>query len=207
MNTIKQPSTINRQPTIHPKLAKINQEACEAISKSLSQLIEEEVKVQMIKAEIHDIKEISLAYEKEELVAAIYCPVGGDLQGAGLLFFSKEEASVFSDLLVKRHLGTVQKLTLLDQSVLEEAGNILSSGYFNTLGNSLQVDLIQEAPQFSLGMFGAILEQAIANFIQVVPQGLIVEVAIEIQSHTIRSYFLLLFETKQLETILGALEK
>jgi chemotaxis protein CheC len=185
---------------------RINHDALDAISKSLSTLIDKPVKTHVASFHIDDVSHVELSFKKEEMVAGIHCPVSGDLHGASLLVFPKSDALKLSDALVGRMVGSTQKLSRLDEAVLEEVGNIISTGYFNVLGNSLDIDLGQEAPSFSWDMFGAIVEHIISNFVQKESKAIVVEIKFEIQDAEINGYFLLLFGAEQIESMMDAFE-
>ena len=117
------------------KLQEINKEAALNTSAALKKLIGQPVSVVISKPEVKDVKELSPTIGAEEIVAGVYLPISGDIQGAALLIFPKETTFTLSDLLVRRPPGTTQELTELDKSALKEVGNIITGNYFTVLGN------------------------------------------------------------------------
>ena len=107
------------------KLEQINKEAAEKASAALSKLIDRSVEIGISKAQVKKVEELSPLIGNEEVVAGIYLPVTGEINGAALLIFPRETAFILSDLLVKRPPGTTRKLTKLDESALKEVGNII----------------------------------------------------------------------------------
>ena len=104
------------------KLCEINEQASVKASQALSKLIDRVVEVEISKAEVKRVENLSPLIGAEEVVVGIYLPVTGDISGAALLIFPKEAAFILSDLLVKRESGTTRKLTPLDEFALKEVG-------------------------------------------------------------------------------------
>jgi len=187
------------------KLQEVNEQAAENASKALSKLIDRPVEVDISKAEVKKVEELSPLIGTEEVVAGIYLPVTGDIKGAALLIFPKETAFTMSDLLVKREPGTTRCLTELDESALKEVGNIISGNYLTVLANVLQIKIIEHIPNFSFDMFGAIVSQIITDFAQTTENALVIEIEFLFRPETLKGYFLLLFEVEQLKAMLGPL--
>jgi len=184
------------------ELQEINKQAAINVSHALSKLIDSPVTVEVARAEIKNVDQLSPIIGKEEIVAGIYLPITGDVKGASLLIFPKETAFTLSDLLVKRKPGTTRKLTELDQSALKEVENIISGTYFTVMSNRLQIKLIQHIPSFSFDMFGAIISQIITKFAQETEEALIVEIEFIFKPITLKGYFLLLFRLEELQAVL-----
>jgi len=175
------------------KLQEVNEQAAVNASEALSKLIDRQVEVEISKTEVKKVEDLSPLIGPEEMVAGIYLPVTGDINGAALLIFPKETAFVLSDLLVKREPGTTHKLTELDKSALKEVGNIISGNYLTVLANVLQIKIIEHIPNFSFDMFGAIVSQIITDFAQKTEKALVIEIEFTFKPETFKGYFLLLF--------------
>jgi len=187
------------------KLQEVNEQAAVNASEALSKLIDRQVEVEISKTEVKKVEDLSPLIGPEEMVAGIYLPVTGDINGAALLIFPKETAFVLSDLLVKREPGTTHKLTELDKSALKEVGNIISGNYLTVLANVLQIKIIEHIPNFSFDMFGAIVSQIITDFAQKTEKALVIEIEFTFKPETFKGYFLLLFEVEQFRALLGSL--
>jgi len=187
------------------KLQEVNEQAAVNASEALSKLIDRQVEVEISKTEVKKVEDLSPLIGPEEMVAGIYLPVTGDINGAALLIFPKETAFVLSDLLVKRKPGTTHKLTELDKSALKEVGNIISGNYLTVLANVLQIKIIEHIPNFSFDMFGAIVSQIITDFAQKTEKALVIEIEFTFKPETFKGYFLLLFEVEQFKAMVGSL--
>ena len=185
------------------KLLEINKLAAVNSSRALSKLIDGSVSVNIPKAEVKKVKELSPIIAPEEIVAGVYLPITGDVKGAGLLIFPKETAFTLSDLVVRREPGTTRKLSELDKSALKEVGNILCGNYLAVFSNMLEVRIIEHIPSFSFDMFGAIVSQIITNFAKDVEEALVIEIGFVFKPTTLEGYFLLFFKLEEINAILG----
>ena len=186
------------------KLQQVNEQAAVNASEALSKLIDRQVDVEISKAAVKKVEDLSPLIGPEDVVAGIYLPVTGDIKGAALLIFPKETAFTMSDLLVKREPGTTRKLTELDESALKEVGNIISGNYLTVLANVLQVKIIEHIPNFSFDMFGAIVSQIITDFAQKTENALVIEIEFLFKPEVLKGYFLLLFEVEQFKAMVGS---
>ena len=188
------------------KLQEINTEAALDASNALSKLIDKPVSVGVSKAEVKKVEELSPVIGTEEIVAGIYLPVTGAVIGAALLIFPKETAFALSDLLVRREPGTTRKLTELDKSALKELGNIICGSYFAVLANRMRVKIIEQVPNFSFDMFGAIITQIMTDFAQNAEEALVIELEFLFKPATLKGYLLLLLNVDKLRAMLGGIE-
>lgn len=184
------------------KLQEINTEAAIDASNALSKLIDKPVSVGICTAEVKKVEELSPIISPEEVVAGIYLPVKGEIIGAALLIFPKETAFTLCDLLVGREPGTTRKLTELDRSALKETGNIICGTYFAVLANTLRIKLIEQVPNFSFDMFGAITTQIITEFAQNAEEALVIELEFLFKPATLKGYLLLLLNLDKLRPML-----
>ena len=144
--------------------------------------------------------------ESETIVAGIYLPVTGDVKGAALLIFPEKIAYALCDVLVKREPGTTHKLTELDISALKEVGNIICGSFLTVFSNTLNVKIVENVPQFSFDMFGAVADIIIAEFAQKAEDALVIEVKFVFEHTNIKGYLALIFGLHEMQAIIKALE-
>lgn len=183
------------------KVQTINKEAALRISHALSKLTDRDVKVSITKAEEKALEEFSPIMDPEEMVAGIYLPITGILEGGALLILPKETAFTMSDLLIKKELGTTRALNELDESALKEVGNIITANYLTVFSNTLEVKIIEHMPHFSFDMFGAIVNHITATFAQDHGKMLVIEMEFYFLSKTFKGYFLLLFSLEKYKAV------
>lgn len=100
--------------------------------------------------------------DPEELVAAIFVEMSGELSGIMLLILTKE----FSDEVLFRMLGKVDsdflELEEIDSSVLIETGNIVISSYITAMASLTNVNVELSVPQLAVNMVGGIMSAPIS---------------------------------------------
>ncbi len=100
--------------------------------------------------------------DPEELVAAIFVEMSGELSGIMLLILTKE----FSDEVLFRMLGKVDsnflELEEIDSSVLMETGNIVISSYITAMASLTNVNVELSVPQLAINMVGGIMSAPIS---------------------------------------------
>ena len=117
--------------------------------------------------------------------------------------FPKETAFTLCDLLIKKEPGSTRGLDELDMSALKELGNIVAGNYLTVLSNVVGAKIVEHIPSFSFDMFGAILEQIVAEFARDVRKAIVIEVEFIFKPETLKGYYLLLFESDSFKRILG----
>ncbi len=94
----------------------------------------------------------------DDAIAAIRLPLGGDLSGDMLLTFPVETALQLVDIMMQQPEGTATELGELEQSCLQETGNIVSSAYANSLAKWLNLHIEPSVPVFAHDMVCSILD-------------------------------------------------
>ena len=190
------------------KIQSIHEEACVQISGALAKSTYKRAIVDIVNPNLKKLEEFRPTIGLNEEGAGVCLAFNGEMKGIALLLFSQETALNLADLLIKREVGTTGQLTELDKSALEELGNIICGTYLATFSNQTGTKIVQHAPQFSFDMLGSILEQTITKFAQRPEKVLAIETEFNftvpiLKDYFFRSYFLVLFETRQLEAVLG----
>ncbi len=188
------------------KLTEISRTAAEQASRDLVKLTGKEIDLNISAVDVRKLTALQPALNQEDLVTGIYVPLSGDIAGSALLVLPGESAATLCDVMVGREPGTTRKLTKLDESALEEVGNIVTCSYAAVMSNQLQANVTEYPPVIQTSMFGALLEQCVTNVAQSAETALVVELNLAFRDVTISAYFLLLFEAVQLEAILASLD-
>ena len=191
------------------KTQSIHEEACLQISSALAKITYRRAIVDIVNPNLKKLEEFCPTVGLKEEGAGVSLPFGGSIKGIALLLFSRDTAFNLADLLIKRQVGATGELTELGKSALEELGNIICGTYLATFSSRTGTKIVQHAPQFSFGMLGSILEQTITKFTQRPEKVLAIETEFNftvpiLKDYFFRSYFVVLFETKQLEEVLDS---
>ncbi len=100
----------------------------------------------------------SIIGDPESLIAAILLPLRGDLTGQMLLAFPKDVGLSLVDIMIQAPEGTSKEFEELEQSCLQETGNIVCSAYANSLSSWLGLRIEPAAPTFAFDMACAIVD-------------------------------------------------
>lgn len=96
--------------------------------------------------------------DPDEPIAAVRLPLDGDLSGDMLLTFPVATALRVVDIMMQQPEGTATELGELEQSCLQETGNIVSSAYANSLAKWLSLHIEPSVPVFAHDMVCSILD-------------------------------------------------
>lgn len=158
-----------------------------------------EVKVLGFNAALH------LLGDPEELVAAIFVELSGELEGVILFIMTNE----FADEIVQRTLGKanvdMMELDELDTSVLTEIGNIVISSYITAMSSLSNVEVDLSVPQFTVNMLGGILSVPIAIMGQHSDRIMMIKGEFRIDGKALNSDMLLLPDVKSLNVLMKKL--
>lgn len=143
--------------------------------------------------------------DPEELVAAIFVEMSGELSGIMLLILTKE----FSDEVLFRMLGKVDsdflELEEIDSSVLMETGNIVISSYITAMASLTGVNVELSVPQFTVNMIGGIMSAPISIMGQHSDRIMMITGEFKIDGKALDSEMLLLPDVKSLNVLMKKL--
>ena len=156
-----------------------------------------------------EILEFNEAIEKmgdpENVVAAIFVEMSGEIQGIMLFILPQE----FSDDILFRMLGKTRvellELEEIDASVLTEIGNIVISSYVTALSSLTNVEVELSVPQFTVNMLGGILSVPIAMMGQHSDRIMMVTGDFKVDEKSLHSSMLLLPDVKSLNILMKKL--
>ena len=148
---------------------------------------------------------LNLLGDPEELVAAIFVEMSGELEGVMLFILTKE----FADEIVQRMLGKggvdMLELDEIDSSVLTEIGNIVISSYITAMSSLANVEVELSVPQFTANMLGGILSVPIAVMGQHSDRIMMITGEFKIDGKALNSNMLLLPDVKSLNVLMKRL--
>jgi len=177
------------------RLEEINMKAAFNISVALSKLFHEPVEVKVARTTIVKSLMPMPNFNFNSIVAGVYLPLSGDINGAVLLAFLEENAFVLSGLLLKKEFGAAKELDELAKSALSEVGNIITGNYFTVVANELNAKIIEHIPRFSIQKFSQLLKEVIAGFTQEYELVLGIEMELIFAPQRLPAYLLFLLES------------
>jgi len=200
------------------ELQKVHEEACLKSSAALAKLIGQQTIVDIVNPKAKKVKELAPTVGLDKLamktaMIVVSLPVRGKVEGEVLLMFSQEDAFNLCDLLFKREPGTTKEITELNKSALQELGNIICGTYFSSLANHVKIRIVEHMAQITFGepfetMLDRIIERLTPNQDDVTALETEFNFSMPaFKGHLFKSYFLVIFQTAQLEMILNALQE
>ena len=183
-------------------LNKINRIAAANASRAIKKMFGKAVELKIPLSKVENIRRLKPFLDPERMIVGVYLPIGGEVKGAALFVIPRETAFILSDILLKRRPGFARKLTRLDRSALKEVGNIICGQYFTVFSNMLGLKIIENIPNLSCSMFGAIMSDIFTRFSRFGDEALIIEVNMVFKPKVLKAHFLILFEPVKVMSLL-----
>lgn len=148
---------------------------------------------------------LSLLGDPEEVVAAIFVEMSGEIGGIMLFVLTRE----VSDEILFRMLGKTNEdflaLEEIDSSVLIEIGNIVISSYITAMSGLTGVNVELSVPQLAINMLGGIMSMPIAMIGQQSDKIMMITGEFKIDGKALDSTMLLLPEVESLNVLMKKL--
>ncbi len=172
--------------------------AATALSQMIGQTIEMSVpKVTFVrKAQIEKSKKFN-----DVPSISIYMDMYGKINGKILIFFEYKNAMTLTEILLREDLGTIQKISEVEESALKEVGNILASSYLNAISQVVDGILLPSVPHISIDTLAGVLSYFSIRFKDVVQNALWIETELRANKTRISGDFFLFPDEQSLKTI------
>ncbi len=173
---------------------------------ALSSMLNAKVNMMLPKVNIMEFNEaMNYLGDPEEIVAAIFVEMSGELEGIMLFILTKE----FSDEVLKKMMGKTDvdflALDEIDTSVLTEIGNIVISSYITALSSLTNVQVELSVPQLAVNMLGGILSLPMAMMGQHSDRIMMINGKFKIDGRELESDMLLLPDVHSLNVLMEKL--
>ncbi|MCK4642639.1 chemotaxis protein CheC [bacterium] len=172
--------------------------AATALSQMIGQTIEMSVpKVTFVrKAQIEKSKKFN-----DVPGISIYMDMYGKINGKILIFFEYKNAMTLTEILLREDLGTIHKISEVEESALKEVGNILASSYLNAISQVVDGILLPSVPHISIDTLAGVLSYFSIRFKDVVQNALWIETELRANKTRISGDFFLFPDEQSLKTI------
>ena len=159
---------------------------------SLSNMVMKKVDMEVPKIDVLEIEKLveALGYE-ENIVVGIYISFMGDINGTILTVLDKSSA----DNLMKIFFGQKSEGELyneMEQSALQEIGNILSGAYINSISSMTNMTINISVPSVTVDMVGSILSVPAVEYGQMSDKIIFIENKLDVDDDRIIGDFLLM---------------
>jgi chemotaxis protein CheC len=155
---------------------------------------------------LEDVAEITGS--PDEPVAAVLMQLLGDLGGRTVQIFPARTADCLASILLRRDsVDFPDGFGELEQSALQEAGNILAGAYLNALSDFLGMILLPSVPALAIDMAAAVLTSSYLDFDEESDYVFCIDTIFRMDERkdVLRGHFLLLPDAGSLEAILRAI--
>lgn len=132
----------------------------------------------------------------DDLVIGAYVRVTGDALGHALLVFSEADTYTLADLAMGLPVGTTRELGEMEQSVVQEIANILTSSYLTAIADFYHITMLPDPPLVAVDMAGAIVGNVLASSGRFEPETLSIVTQFRIRSQTMNGFFLYIPEAR-----------
>lgn len=189
-------------------LRRISERGMKKSTMSLSQMVESDIKIDMLKVEFLPVSEIpSRVGGPEKLVMALYLRIMGDISGTSLLMLPRESALSLADILNDRRIGTTEILDREDRSALGEVSNILTASFLTELGNFTGIRLYHSTPCTVFNIAKSLMEFVLLGMDPRIEHILIIQLRFTGKMGEIGGDFILLFDTSSLPVLVREIDK
>ena len=173
---------------------------------ALSQLLGRAVDVAQPTLEIVPVTEVPAVFGgPEQLVAAVYSRLLGEMEGGILLMATRDDALQLADLMHGRDPGTTVSFGQSEEVLLNHVFAILQAAYAASIGRLADLEVLPADPAFVLDMAGAILQVATAQVGMTATSAALVRTRLSIEEHSVGVGLFFLPEPHSLEVVLGKL--
>ncbi|HEU5140250.1 MAG TPA: chemotaxis protein CheC [Bacillales bacterium] len=170
---------------------------------SLSQLLGRKIEMEVPGARIASLTEVTeWIGGADQLVAAVFLRVGGDVTGGMFLVVTIEEASSLIQYLTGDSEVTLENEPGL--SALQEAGNILAGSYLSSLSDFTGLGMKASPPEVIMDMAGAILGSGLTETSRFGEHAILIETSFS-EWDEIKGRFLFLPDPDAVPTVFKAL--
>ncbi|WP_292462457.1 chemotaxis protein CheC [Methanolobus sp.] len=178
------------------------------LATSLSKMVNREVKIDIPVVEMLSLDEIisRASNGKQKSVVGIHLNISGDVTGGTLILLPKFSALSFSDLLLKKSIGTTTKIEEMEIRKLREMGVRLCSSYMRVVNEFLGINLAIGDPRMDVNMEG-VTEFIKKEIGQLADEFIVVKGECYIPSTNSRNEFNMLFEPEASDVIMAAIMK
>lgn len=183
------------------RITEINSLASERVGSALSKLLRKKINVVFSHYETKDIKNLIPSVGAEKIISAVYLPLESGTTGDAAVIFNADDALLFSRIVEKSYGQSESKEINID--VIKETGNIVLGNYLAILSNKLKIEILGGVPRYNQGMYGAVLEDIIANAVKAHLKALIVEIEFAMQDMAVKGYLYVILGTAIVEKLVS----
>jgi chemotaxis protein CheC len=177
---------------------------------ALSQMINAKISMEVPNVELLEFKELSeIVGGAERIVIGILFTLGGDIDGMMMFMVDQDAGGHLVNLLLGNLQSTYDKdsseFTEMEQSALNEIGNIIAGAYLSSLSTLTNLTITSSIPYMAIDMAGAILSVPAIEFGKIGDKALLIETEFGNIDIMVNGYFILIPTINSYKAILKSL--
>ncbi len=172
---------------------------------ALAKMLNRKIDMNVPKVEILEFKEVVKLLGGEETPACgIYFRFEGDLTGNIMFMLNIRSSKLLANMLMSKE-DPSETLDEMDQSALQEIGNILSGSYVASLTTLTGLNIKISVPSLAIDMSGAILSVPIIQYGSMGDKVLVIETEFHEGENEVKGFFFLIPDMESFEKLLKSL--
>lgn len=171
---------------------------------SLSKMVNKDVHMEIPNIEVIDIEKVVELFEnEEEITVGVYINFNGDINGTILTLLDKPSA----DNMVKMFFGQDPEefYNEMERSVIQELGNIMTSGYVNSISMMTSLRINISIPSVNIDMVSSILSVPAVEYGLQSDKIILIENKLNIESEEIKCFFFFMPDLPSFDTLFKSL--
>ena len=141
----------------------------------------------------------------EQLLVGILFGISGDVTGMIMFLLHKEFAHMVLDSLVGSEFDGYTELDEMDQSTIQEVGNIMAASYVNAMAALTGLTIDISVPNMNVDMAGALLSVPAIYYANISDKIILIEDEFDHDREGAASHILLIPEVEGLQKIMDSL--
>ncbi|MEG0035241.1 MAG: chemotaxis protein CheC [Oscillospiraceae bacterium] len=173
---------------------------------ALSQMLERSVSIAVPKIKVLDYNTVvETLGGPEQLLVGILFSISGDITGMIMFLLHKEFAHMVVSSLVGSEFDGATELNEMDQSAIQEVGNIMAAAYVNAMASLTGLTIDISVPNMNVDMAGALLSVPAIYFANISDKIILIEDEFDHDQAGVASHILLIPEVDGLQKIMESL--
>lgn len=171
---------------------------------ALSKMVNKQVQMEVPNIEVIDIEKVVELFEnEEEITVGVYINFSGDINGTILTLLDKPSA----DNMVKMFFGNQpQELyNEMEASVIQELGNIMTSGYVNSISTMTSLKINVSIPSVNIDMVSSILSVPAVEYGLQSDKIILIENRLEMENEEMNCFFFFMPDLPSFDTLFRSL--
>lgn len=171
---------------------------------ALSKMVNKQVHMEVPNIEVIDIEKVVELFEnEEEITVGVYINFSGDINGTILTLLDKPSA----DNMVKMFFGhEPQELyNEMEASVIQELGNIMTSGYVNSISTMTSLRINVSIPSVNIDMVSSILSVPAVEYGLQSDKIILIENKLDMENEEMNCFFFFMPDLPSFDTLFRSL--